>query len=132
MRRSCSLSEFLAYAYVTSFSFHSLIRFSFRSFSLYAFELMITIGIETGVKYEEVRGEARQGVGMMNLLSSVPKQKPFRTMSALLEAEEDLYHVMIYMFLSPLDNQLLWGPRSLQVLLMLLSVIAVSWMLFRK
>ncbi|KOM28191.1 hypothetical protein LR48_Vigan511s001400 [Vigna angularis] len=47
---------------------------------------------EKGVKYKEVRGEARQGVGMMNLLSSVPTQttrKPFGTMSALLGAEED-------------------------------------------
>ncbi|KAG2376783.1 VAN3-binding protein [Vigna angularis] len=50
---------------------------------------------EKGVKYEEARGEARQGVRMMNLLSSVPTQttrKPFGTMSALLEAEEDFLH----------------------------------------
>ncbi|KAG2408316.1 uncharacterized protein HKW66_Vig0031380 [Vigna angularis] len=50
---------------------------------------------EKGVKYEEVRGEERQGVRMMNLLSSIPTQttrKPFGTMSALLEAEEDFPH----------------------------------------
>ncbi|XP_047169820.1 V-type proton ATPase subunit a1-like isoform X2 [Vigna umbellata] len=48
----------------------------------------------------------------------------------------DLYHVMIYMFLSPFDNlgdnQLFWGQRPLQVVLLLLSVIAVPWMLFPK
>ncbi|KAL9296683.1 hypothetical protein ACSQ67_022579 [Phaseolus vulgaris] len=51
-------------------------------------------------------------------------------------SQADLYHVMIYMFLSPFenlgDNQLFWGQRPLQVLLLLLSVIAVPWMLFPK
>ncbi|CAJ1979366.1 unnamed protein product [Sphenostylis stenocarpa] len=51
-------------------------------------------------------------------------------------SQADLYHVMIYMFLSPFDNlgenQLFWGQRPLQVLLLLLSLIAVPWMLFPK
>ncbi|CAL0329104.1 unnamed protein product [Lupinus luteus] len=51
-------------------------------------------------------------------------------------SQADLYHVMIYMFLSPFDNlgenQLLWGQRPLQVVLLLLAVIAVPWMLFPK
>ncbi|XP_027911104.1 V-type proton ATPase subunit a1-like isoform X2 [Vigna unguiculata] len=51
-------------------------------------------------------------------------------------SQADLYHVMIYMFLSPFDNlgenQLFWGQRPLQVVLLLLSVIAVPWMLFPK
>ncbi|XP_019412757.1 PREDICTED: V-type proton ATPase subunit a1-like [Lupinus angustifolius] len=51
-------------------------------------------------------------------------------------SQADLYHVMIYMFLSPFDNlgenQLLWGQRPLQIVLLLLAVIAVPWMLFPK
>ncbi|XP_044483316.1 V-type proton ATPase subunit a1-like isoform X2 [Mangifera indica] len=51
-------------------------------------------------------------------------------------SEADLYHVMIYMFLSPTDdlgdNQLFWGQRPLQVLLLLLALVAVPWMLFPK
>ncbi|XP_043718165.1 V-type proton ATPase subunit a1-like isoform X2 [Telopea speciosissima] len=51
-------------------------------------------------------------------------------------SQADLYHVMIYMFLSPTDdlgdNQLLWAQRPLQILLLLLAVIAVPWMLFPK
>ncbi|KDP44125.1 hypothetical protein JCGZ_05592 [Jatropha curcas] len=51
-------------------------------------------------------------------------------------SQADLYHVMIYMFLSPTealgDNQLFWGQRPLQILLLLLAVIAVPWMLFPK
>ncbi|KAG4979800.1 hypothetical protein JHK82_033049 [Glycine max] len=51
-------------------------------------------------------------------------------------SQADLYHVMIYMFLSPFDNlgenQLFWGQRPLQVVLLLLAVIAVPWMLFPK
>ncbi|KAK7341775.1 hypothetical protein VNO80_24714 [Phaseolus coccineus] len=51
-------------------------------------------------------------------------------------SQADLYHVMIYMFLSPFenlgDNQLFWGQRPLQVVLLLLSVVAVPWMLFPK
>lgn len=45
------------------------------------------------------RGEARQRVGMMNLLSSIPTQttrKPFGTMFALLEVEEDVHHGSCY------------------------------------
>ncbi|KMT01077.1 hypothetical protein BVRB_9g223320 [Beta vulgaris subsp. vulgaris] len=48
----------------------------------------------------------------------------------------DLYHVMIYMFLSPFEdlgeNELFWGQRPLQILLLLLAMIAVPWMLFPK
>ncbi|KAJ7980947.1 V-type proton ATPase subunit a [Quillaja saponaria] len=48
----------------------------------------------------------------------------------------DLYHVMIYMFLSPTDdlgeNELFWGQRPLQIVLLLLALIAVPWMLFPK
>ncbi|KNA18565.1 hypothetical protein SOVF_069640 isoform B [Spinacia oleracea] len=48
----------------------------------------------------------------------------------------DLYHVMIYMFLSPFENlgenELFWGQRPLQILLLLLAVVAVPWMLFPK
>lgn len=51
-------------------------------------------------------------------------------------SQADLYHVMIYMFLSPTDdlgeNQLFWGQRPLQILLLLLALIAVPWMLFPK
>lgn len=51
-------------------------------------------------------------------------------------SQADLYHVMIYMFLSPFDdlgeNQLFWGQRPLQVLLLLLAIVAVPWMLFPK
>ncbi|TKY48490.1 V-type proton ATPase subunit a1 [Spatholobus suberectus] len=51
-------------------------------------------------------------------------------------SQADLYHVMIYMFLSPMDNlgenQLFWGQRPLQIVLLLLAVIAVPWMLFPK
>ncbi|GAB4825392.1 V-type proton ATPase subunit a1 [Ancistrocladus abbreviatus] len=51
-------------------------------------------------------------------------------------SQADLYHVMIYMFLSPMEdlgeNQLFWGQRPFQILLLLLAVIAVPWMLFPK
>uniref|UniRef100_A0A1D1XUJ5 V-type proton ATPase subunit a n=1 Tax=Anthurium amnicola TaxID=1678845 RepID=A0A1D1XUJ5_9ARAE len=51
-------------------------------------------------------------------------------------SQADLYHVMIYMFLSPTDdlgeNQLFWGQRPLQILLLLLAIVAVPWMLFPK
>ncbi|XP_043702553.1 V-type proton ATPase subunit a1-like isoform X1 [Telopea speciosissima] len=51
-------------------------------------------------------------------------------------SQADLYHVMIYMFLSPTDdigdNQLLWAQRPLQILLLLLAIVAVPWMLFPK
>ncbi|KAE9600619.1 hypothetical protein Lal_00046350 [Lupinus albus] len=51
-------------------------------------------------------------------------------------SQADLYHVMIYMFLSPTDNlgenQLFWGQRPLQIVLLLLALIAVPWMLFPK
>ncbi|XP_021889755.1 V-type proton ATPase subunit a1 [Carica papaya] len=51
-------------------------------------------------------------------------------------SQADLYHVMIYMFLSPTENlgenQLFWGQRPLQIILLLLALIAVPWMLFPK
>lgn len=51
-------------------------------------------------------------------------------------SQADLYHVMIYMLLSPTDdlgeNELFWGQRPLQILLLLLATVAVPWMLFPK
>ncbi|KAL1345405.1 hypothetical protein HN51_019155 [Arachis hypogaea] len=51
-------------------------------------------------------------------------------------SQADLYHVMIYMFLSPTDNlgdnELFWGQRPLQIVLLLLALIAAPWMLFPK
>ncbi|KAL8245131.1 hypothetical protein R6Q59_011391 [Mikania micrantha] len=51
-------------------------------------------------------------------------------------SQADLYHVMIYMFLSPFDdlgeNELFWGQRPLQILLLLSALVAVPWMLFPK
>ncbi|XP_028098327.1 V-type proton ATPase subunit a1-like isoform X2 [Camellia sinensis] len=51
-------------------------------------------------------------------------------------SQADLYHVMIYMFLSPFEdlgeNQLFWGQKTLQIILLLSALIAVPWMLFPK
>lgn len=51
-------------------------------------------------------------------------------------SQADLYHVMIYMFLSPTDdlgdNQLFIGQRYLQLVLLLLALVAIPWMLFPK
>ncbi|KAL1558593.1 V-type proton ATPase subunit a1 [Salvia divinorum] len=51
-------------------------------------------------------------------------------------SKADLYHVMIYMFLSPFEdlgeNQLFSGQTFFQVMLLLLAVITVPWMLFPK
>ncbi|XP_008805029.1 V-type proton ATPase subunit a1-like [Phoenix dactylifera] len=51
-------------------------------------------------------------------------------------SQADLYHVMIYMFLDPTsdlgENQLFWGQKPLQILLLLLAIVAVPWMLFPK
>ncbi|PWA39746.1 vacuolar proton translocating ATPase [Artemisia annua] len=51
-------------------------------------------------------------------------------------SQADLYHVMIYMFLSPTDdlgeNQLFWGQKYLQILLLLSALVAVPWMLIPK
>ncbi|KAL3616405.1 V-type proton ATPase subunit a1 [Castilleja foliolosa] len=51
-------------------------------------------------------------------------------------SQADLYHVMIYMFLSPFEdlgeNKLFWGQGELQVILLLVALIAVPWMLFPK
>ncbi|KAJ4807196.1 V-type proton ATPase subunit a [Rhynchospora pubera] len=48
----------------------------------------------------------------------------------------DLYHVMIYMFLSPTDdlgeNQLFPGQKTLQLVLLLLALVSVPWMLIPK
>ncbi|KAA0035290.1 V-type proton ATPase subunit a1 [Cucumis melo var. makuwa] len=51
-------------------------------------------------------------------------------------SQADLYHVMIYMFLSPFEdlgeNELFWGQRPLQIILLMLAIVAVPWMLFPK
>ncbi|CAI0437872.1 unnamed protein product [Linum tenue] len=51
-------------------------------------------------------------------------------------SQADLYHVMIYMFLSPTDelgeNQLFPGQKNTQMVLLLLALVAVPWMLFPK
>ncbi|PIA55932.1 hypothetical protein AQUCO_00700328v1 [Aquilegia coerulea] len=51
-------------------------------------------------------------------------------------SKADLYHVMIYMFLSPTDdlgeNQLFDGQKTLQIVLLLLALVAVPWMLLPK
>ncbi|KAH7862108.1 hypothetical protein Vadar_000035 [Vaccinium darrowii] len=51
-------------------------------------------------------------------------------------SQADLYHVMIYMFLSPFedlgDNQLFPGQKLLQIILLLSAAVAVPWMLFPK
>ncbi|KAI5388456.1 V-type proton ATPase subunit a2 isoform X2 [Lathyrus oleraceus] len=51
-------------------------------------------------------------------------------------SQADLYHVMIYMFLSPTDdlgeNQLFVGQKNLQLVLLLLAGVAVPWMLLPK
>ncbi|XP_078447915.1 V-type proton ATPase subunit a3-like [Wolffia australiana] len=51
-------------------------------------------------------------------------------------SKSDLYHVMIYMFLSPTDdlgeNQLFPGQKTLQLVLLLLALVSVPWMLFPK
>jgi len=57
-------------------------------------------------------------------------------MKWLTGSKADLYHVMIYMFLSPTDelgeNELFKGQRITQMVLLLLAVVAVPWMLFPK
>ncbi|XP_023769720.1 V-type proton ATPase subunit a3 [Lactuca sativa] len=51
-------------------------------------------------------------------------------------SKADLYHVMIYMFLSPTDdlaeNELFPNQKTVQLVLLLLSLIAVPWMLLPK
>ncbi|XP_039141764.1 V-type proton ATPase subunit a2-like [Dioscorea cayenensis subsp. rotundata] len=51
-------------------------------------------------------------------------------------SKADLYHVMIYMFLSPTDelgeNALFPGQKMLQLVLLALALISVPWMLFPK
>ncbi|KAK4477134.1 hypothetical protein RD792_016345 [Penstemon davidsonii] len=51
-------------------------------------------------------------------------------------SQADLYHVMIYMFLSPTDeigeNQLFEGQKTTQLVLLLLAFVSVPWMLLPK
>ncbi|GAV62386.1 V_ATPase_I domain-containing protein [Cephalotus follicularis] len=51
-------------------------------------------------------------------------------------SKADLYHIMIYMFLSPTDdlgeNQLFPGQKTVQLVLLLLAFVSVPWMLFPK
>ncbi|CAJ1973255.1 unnamed protein product [Sphenostylis stenocarpa] len=51
-------------------------------------------------------------------------------------SQADLYHLVIYMFLSPTDdlgeNQLFVGQKFLQLVLLLLALVAVPWMLVPK
>ncbi|GBG69770.1 hypothetical protein CBR_g4601 [Chara braunii] len=51
-------------------------------------------------------------------------------------SQADLYHVMIYMFLSPTDdladNQLFPGQNVVQIILLLIAMVAVPWMLLPK
>lgn len=51
-------------------------------------------------------------------------------------SKADLYHILIYMFLSPTDdlgeNQLFIGQKFFQLLLLFLALISVPWMLFPK
>ncbi|GAB2291775.1 V-type proton ATPase subunit a3 [Dionaea muscipula] len=51
-------------------------------------------------------------------------------------SKADLYHVMIYMFLSPTDelgeNQLFPGQKTVQLVLLALALVAVPWMLLPK
>ncbi|KAE8698673.1 V-type proton ATPase subunit a3 [Hibiscus syriacus] len=51
-------------------------------------------------------------------------------------SQADLYHVMIYMFLSPTDelgeNQLFPGQKTAQIVLLLLALVSVPWMLLPK
>ncbi|KAL2633846.1 hypothetical protein R1flu_005325 [Riccia fluitans] len=51
-------------------------------------------------------------------------------------SQADLYHVMIYMFLSPTDdlgdNELFWGQKQLQIVFLVIAFVAVPWMLLPK
>ncbi|XP_020214262.1 V-type proton ATPase subunit a3 [Cajanus cajan] len=51
-------------------------------------------------------------------------------------SQADLYHILIYMFLSPTDdlgeNQLFVGQKNLQLVLLLLAFVSVPWMLIPK
>ncbi|KAL2254783.1 V-type proton ATPase subunit a3 [Sesamum indicum] len=51
-------------------------------------------------------------------------------------SKADLYHVMIYMFLSPTDelgeNELFPGQKTIQIVLLLLALVSVPWMLLPK
>ncbi|XP_057966146.1 V-type proton ATPase subunit a3 [Malania oleifera] len=51
-------------------------------------------------------------------------------------SQADLYHTLIYMFLSPTDdlgeNQLFVGQKTLQLVLLILALVAVPWMLFPR
>ncbi|KAE8724678.1 V-type proton ATPase subunit a3 [Hibiscus syriacus] len=51
-------------------------------------------------------------------------------------SQADLYHIMIYMFLSPTDelgeNQLFPGQKTAQLVLLFLALVSVPWMLLPK
>ncbi|CAI5534728.1 unnamed protein product [Closterium sp. Naga37s-1] len=51
-------------------------------------------------------------------------------------SQADLYHVMIYMFLNPVeplgDNALFYGQGTVQIILLFIALIAVPWMLLPK
>ncbi|KAL9238236.1 hypothetical protein vseg_012688 [Gypsophila vaccaria] len=51
-------------------------------------------------------------------------------------SKADLYHIMIYMFLSPTDelgeNELFAGQKNVQMVLLLLALVSVPWMLLPK
>ncbi|GMI83579.1 vacuolar proton ATPase A3 [Hibiscus trionum] len=51
-------------------------------------------------------------------------------------SQADLYHILIYMFLSPTDelgeNQLFPGQKIAQIVLLLLALVSVPWMLLPK
>ncbi|CAI7927393.1 unnamed protein product [Closterium sp. NIES-54] len=51
-------------------------------------------------------------------------------------SQADLYHVMIYMFLNPVeplgDNELFYGQGTVQIVLLFIALIAVPWMLLPK
>ncbi|KAK9691038.1 hypothetical protein RND81_09G171800 [Saponaria officinalis] len=51
-------------------------------------------------------------------------------------SKADLYHIMIYMFLSPTDelgeNELFAGQKTVQMVLLLLALVSVPWMLLPK
>ncbi|KAL0356671.1 UNVERIFIED_CONTAM: V-type proton ATPase subunit a3 [Sesamum calycinum] len=61
---------------------------------------------------------------------------PFGVDPAWHGSKADLYHVMIYMFLSPTDelgeNELFPGQKTVQIVLLLLALVSVPWMLLPK
>ncbi|CAI5481064.1 unnamed protein product [Closterium sp. Yama58-4] len=51
-------------------------------------------------------------------------------------SQADLYHVMIYMFLNPVeplgDNELFYGQGTVQIVLLFIALVSVPWMLLPK